>query len=75
MFYSFLRYQEKSSGFYIKDGVTTINVNQVSSLTMIGVRTNTDVTTILRVIMSNGVRHYLEPQDYDKFHQIFNGDN
>jgi hypothetical protein len=75
MFYSFLRYQEKSSGFFIQDGVTTINVNHVSSLTMIGVRTNSDVTTILRVIMSNGVRHYLEPQDYDKFHQIFNGDN
>lgn len=75
MFYSFLRYQEKSSGFFIQDGITTINVNQVSSLTMIGVRTNTDVTTILRIIMSNGVRHYLEPQDYEKFHQIFNGDN
>lgn len=75
MFYSFLRYQEKSSGFFIQDGITTINVNQVSSLTMIGVRTNTDVTTILRIIMSNGVRHYLEPQDYKKFHQIFNGDN
>lgn len=75
MFYSFLRYEEKSSGFFTQDGITTINVTQVSSITMIRVKTNSDVTTILKIIMSNGIRHYLEPQDYDKFHQIFNGDN
>ena len=74
MFITFKRYDHRSGAKFKEEGVITLNSNQVSSLRMITAYVMHEPITILQIIMTNGVRHYVEPQDYDKFHEVFSND-
>ena len=74
MFITFNRYEHATGARYKRRGVITLNSNHVSSLKMITAYVADEQMTILQIIMTNGVRHHVEPQDYDRFHEVFSND-
>jgi hypothetical protein len=71
MFITFNRYQHRTDNKYDKKGVITLNSNHISSLKMFTAHVQGERVSILQVIMTNGVRHHVEPQDYDEFYEVF----
>lgn len=73
MFLTFNSFEKTTGARYQRNGVITLNHNQVCSVRMTSAYiAKEEITlTILQIIMTNSVRHYVEPQDYDKFHEIF----
>jgi hypothetical protein len=71
MFIKFNRYEHKSDDKYKPSGIITLNSNHVSSLKMLTAYVAYEKTAILQIIMTNGVRHHVEPQNYDEFHEVF----
>lgn len=74
MFITFNRYEHATDIRYKRRGVITLNSNHVSSLKTITAYVSDEQIIILQIIMTNGVRHYVEPQNYDKFHEVFNSE-
>lgn len=72
MFITFLRYEHTTGARYKHRGSITLNSNHVSSMKMFTAYVDDDEVAIIQIIMTNGVRHLVEPQDYSKFHEVFN---
>lgn len=75
MFITFFRYEHATGARYKHGGTITLNSKHISSLKMFTAYVADEQMTILQIIMTNGIRHYVEPQDYDKFHEVFNSND